>query len=80
MGISVDNYNTESTKKDGLTCIFEHSSPPLKDIIKITNDQSNNLYAEATLKALGGKDITENVQIMLDNLQSMGLDILLSLF
>lgn len=74
MGISVDNYNTESTKKDGLTCIFEHSSPPLKDIIKITNDQSNNLYAEATLKALGGKDITENVQIMLDNLQSMGLD------
>ncbi|MBK6500649.1 MAG: D-alanyl-D-alanine carboxypeptidase [Saprospiraceae bacterium] len=26
------------------------------------------------MKALGGKDITENVQIMLDNLQSMGLD------
>ena len=73
-GISVDDYDTEPVKKEGMTCIFEHHSPLLKEIIKITNDQSNNLYAEATLKALGGKDIKENVQIILDNLKSMGLE------
>ncbi|BBM86547.1 D-alanyl-D-alanine carboxypeptidase/D-alanyl-D-alanine endopeptidase [Candidatus Uabimicrobium amorphum] len=33
--------------------LFTHKSPPLRDIIKIINKQSNNLYAETVWKTMG---------------------------
>lgn len=35
-------------------------SPPLLDLIRATNSQSNNLYAEALLRALGNKGFSRN--------------------
>lgn len=55
-------------------------SPPLAELLMPTNQDSNNLYAEAFLKTLGrqiseSEDATEaGVAIALRNLQSLGLD------
>lgn len=58
--------------------IFVYKSPPLKDIVKHTNQRSINLYAEAMLKMLGkkvyGKGTTEDgVKAVISYWQKLGM-------
>jgi D-alanyl-D-alanine carboxypeptidase/D-alanyl-D-alanine-endopeptidase (penicillin-binding protein 4) len=60
--------------------IFNYYSPPLKDIISITNQKSINLYAEALLKTIakekGQVANTENgIRIIQKYWQSKGIDL-----
>jgi D-alanyl-D-alanine carboxypeptidase/D-alanyl-D-alanine-endopeptidase (penicillin-binding protein 4) len=58
-GILIDGYPIDvndmtSTPDYGkMKLIFTQYSPPLKEIIKVTNKQSQNLYAEQLLKTIG---------------------------
>ncbi|MGF1674983.1 MAG: D-alanyl-D-alanine carboxypeptidase/D-alanyl-D-alanine-endopeptidase, partial [Rivularia sp. (in: cyanobacteria)] len=56
-------------------------SPPISELIKETNINSNNLYAEALLKALAVKPLTNNqttvqagLEVMKTSLSSIGVD------
>ena len=68
-----------SFEKKG-TLIFTHQSLPLKDIIKLTNQKSINVYAEALLKTIalesGKEATTENgIEIVKQYWQSKGIDL-----
>jgi D-alanyl-D-alanine carboxypeptidase/D-alanyl-D-alanine-endopeptidase (penicillin-binding protein 4) len=58
-GILIDGYPidvndmTNSLDYSKMKPIFTQYSPPLKEIIKVTNKQSQNLYAEQILKTIG---------------------------
>ena len=62
------------------TVIYTHQSLPLKDIIKLTNQKSINLYAEALLKTIAlssGKEATtaNGIDIVEKYWQSKGIDL-----
>ncbi|MGA7723401.1 MAG: D-alanyl-D-alanine carboxypeptidase/D-alanyl-D-alanine-endopeptidase [Ignavibacteriaceae bacterium] len=58
-GILIDGYPidvndmTNSPDYSRMKSLFTQYSPPLKEIIKVTNKQSQNLYAEQILKTIG---------------------------
>jgi D-alanyl-D-alanine carboxypeptidase/D-alanyl-D-alanine-endopeptidase (penicillin-binding protein 4) len=58
-GILIDGYPidvndmTNSPDYSKMKSLFTQYSPPLKEIIKVTNKQSQNLYAEQILKTIG---------------------------
>jgi D-alanyl-D-alanine carboxypeptidase/D-alanyl-D-alanine-endopeptidase (penicillin-binding protein 4) len=58
-GIIIDGYPidvndmTNSPDYSKMKPLFTQYSPPLKEIIKVTNKQSQNLYAEQLLKTMG---------------------------
>ncbi len=47
---------------DDLNSLFIHSSPPLNQIIRVINTDSQNLYAETLLRALGSEFILSGLQ------------------
>jgi len=58
-GIIIDGYPidvndmTNTLDYSRMKLLFTQYSPPLKEIIKVTNKQSQNLYAEQLLKTIG---------------------------
>ena len=80
-GISVTGIYRETTNKRGRE-IAAVQSPPLSELIKETNINSNNLYAEALLKALAVKKPAPNnqttvsaaLEVMKSNLAAIGVD------
>ncbi len=51
-GVDIDDLG-EFVSYDEANFLFSHFSPPLKDIIRVTNKNSLNFYAEQILKTLG---------------------------
>lgn len=80
-GITVKDSGTTVLGKDiKRNIIYQVKSPPLKDLIKTTNMQSINLFAEAFLKAIGkektGYGTTKNgMKILLEYWSSQGIDL-----
>ena len=59
-GIQAENYRTIFEKEKGYRkrkVIHQIESPPLGEIIKKTNFESNNLYCEAILKTIGSSEM-----------------------
>jgi len=59
-GIQAVNYRTTFKREKGYAkrkIIYKVTSPPLKEIIKKTNFESNNLYCETILKTIGTKEM-----------------------
>ncbi|MDP4205715.1 MAG: D-alanyl-D-alanine carboxypeptidase/D-alanyl-D-alanine-endopeptidase [Bacteroidota bacterium] len=82
-GISVENaprmIQSSDTLKQKLTVVVETKSPPLKDIITLTNTYSINLFAEHLLKHIGMKYYGEGstdagAKAMLDFWSKHGVD------
>ncbi len=74
-GISVSHYKTMEKKPTPTILMYTHTSPPLTDIIKFTNFNSINLYADALLQALKpNTDIFANTTILKEKLFQTGAD------
>lgn len=84
-GISVSGYVVdiddieEVVNYRNTRYLFTYYSPPLKDIIKVINKDSQNLYAEQLLKILGyevyGKGSAENgVRVVKDFMNKIGVN------
>jgi len=59
-GVQAKNYRTTFKKERGYAkrkVVYQVKSPPLKEIIKKTNFESNNLYCETILKTIGSKEM-----------------------
>lgn len=50
--VDVDDLE-ESPKYDGVDPLFVHLSPPMSEILKIVNKESNNFYAEQVFRTFG---------------------------
>ncbi|HOL62759.1 MAG TPA: D-alanyl-D-alanine carboxypeptidase/D-alanyl-D-alanine-endopeptidase [Elusimicrobiales bacterium] len=68
-GIKAEGYGVLKDKKEDLKLIKTLYSPPVSEIIKITNKKSFNFYAESLLRYSG---IKENEIGLLKNLKSLG--------
>ncbi|MBN1996583.1 D-alanyl-D-alanine carboxypeptidase/D-alanyl-D-alanine-endopeptidase [candidate division KSB1 bacterium] len=73
------SYTTEKTDKDTLNLVARHCSPPLIDILTVTNKQSQNLYAELLLRTIAKEagleaNAKNGIKILSDRLESMGID------
>ena len=65
--------------QESLTLIHTYHSPKLKDIVRMTNHQSNNLFAEHLLKQIGLVKLSEGstasgIQAIRDDLKSTPAD------
>lgn len=59
-GMQAENYRSTFKREKGYSkrkVIYQVKSPPLKEIIKKTNFESNNLYCETILKTIGTKEM-----------------------
>jgi serine-type D-Ala-D-Ala carboxypeptidase/endopeptidase (penicillin-binding protein 4) len=56
--VDIDDYR-ERINYSELNQIYEINSPPLKEIIKVLNKQSNNLIAEVLLKTMAKENLGE---------------------
>lgn len=59
-GIQAEDYRTTFKREKGYSKrkpVYQVNSPPLKEIIKKTNFESNNLYCETILKTIGTKEM-----------------------
>jgi D-alanyl-D-alanine carboxypeptidase/D-alanyl-D-alanine-endopeptidase (penicillin-binding protein 4) len=64
--------------KEIWTPLVVHTSPPLKDIIRVVNKRSQNYYAEQLLKTLGATflgrgSFSGGVQVVKETLSEMGI-------
>lgn len=81
--IKVDGYESLfewDTKKPTLNLIKSYRSPPLSDIVKSTNFDSNNLYCEALLKTIGLEETGKGsgsggIKVITEYLESLSLDV-----
>jgi len=80
--IKVESYrsNYEPTINDKRQEILRISSPPLKDIVKLTNVDSDNLFSEALLKKLNielddSPDGEKGIDAIKDYLIEFGVDV-----
>lgn len=74
VGITAKNYNTTVRKDGELVFIGEHLSPTLKEIMKVTNEKSHNLYAEGLLHALGCHGTEACIEKLYTIISSLGID------
>ncbi len=85
-GIVLDGYATDADKEthklnyDDMFQLFEHTSVKLSDIVKETNKNSNNFYAEQLLKTIGYEmlnygTVENGVKAMREIFEAMGINI-----
>ena len=53
VGSSVQRIVAPAAGRPGLTVLARHTSRPLRDYLEVVNKESNNLYAELVLRAVG---------------------------
>ncbi len=81
-GVSVSRQAQTQRLFKGSThrkCIHHHYSPPLKDMLRHTNEMSRNMYCESYLKTLGLKFKKEasteaGISVLLDFWKKRGID------
>ncbi|MFH0733904.1 MAG: D-alanyl-D-alanine carboxypeptidase/D-alanyl-D-alanine-endopeptidase [bacterium] len=85
-GIVLDGYATDADKEihklnyDDMVELFEYSSVKLSDIVKETNKNSNNFYAEQLIKTIGYEllnygTVENGVKAMREIFETMGINI-----
>lgn len=81
--VKVDGYKSLfewDTKKPKLNLIKSYRSPPVSDIVKSANFDSNNLYCEALLKTIGLEETGKGsgsggIKVIKDYLKSLSIDV-----
>jgi serine-type D-Ala-D-Ala carboxypeptidase/endopeptidase (penicillin-binding protein 4) len=61
-------------KKNSYTLLFEHASPALAEIVRVTNLRSNNHYCESLIQTLGGGSHAAGLQAVKKYWSEKGLD------
>lgn len=82
-GVQVDgNYSVQTEYfPEERTLIYEYKSRKLRDIIRLTNFKSNNLYAEHTFRRLGNivmpheATSSASIQVIKDYWKKQGIDV-----
>lgn len=74
-----DQSSLGTFRKEDWRLVLTDRSPPLSEIVKVTNQRSQNLYADALLKTLGahrsGVGTWHNgARVVLDELRGLGLN------
>lgn len=74
--IDGSHYRTQLDTFSDFNKIHTYVSPPLAEIIRYTNDQSINIYADALLNSIGQSSfVKKNAEILKLILQKDGLDV-----
>ncbi len=55
----IDEFTTKTAVRENLRTVVTHTSPPLSEIVRVVNRNSQNLYAELVLRTFGKRETGE---------------------